>query len=118
MPAGFFPRKRGLRQGDSLSLFLFVLIMERLSRKIKKVSQLDWIKGFHAEIRGQGTIMISHLLDTNDTLIMCNASEEQILYLKTILLLFEAISGLHIKYAKSQILVNKVSNIQKLAIFN
>ncbi|KAG5614537.1 hypothetical protein H5410_014361 [Solanum commersonii] len=37
----------------------------------------------------------------NDTLIFCDAEEEQLKYLRVILVLFEGISGLHINWRKS-----------------
>jgi len=37
---------------------------------------------------------ITHLQYVDDTLIFCDAEEEQLKYLRTILILFEAISGL------------------------
>jgi len=47
--------------------------------------------------------------------IFCRTEESQVKYLRIILILFEAISGLHINRRKSQIFpVNEVPNIQML----
>ena len=68
-PTGFFQSSRGLRQGDPLSPYLFVVVMEAFSVLIKKAVA----EGFLAPclIRGRRSegVQISHLLFVDDTLI-------------------------------------------------
>ena len=58
---GFFGSSRGLRHGDSLSPFLYLLIMEVLSRILKKSEDGGLIQDFHVGPISFTGIRISHL---------------------------------------------------------
>lgn len=74
------------------------------------------MEGFIIEDRNRCKVEVSHILYSDDTLVLCKADERQLLYLKTILLAFEAISGLHVNWGKSIIFsVNADHAILKLA---
>ena len=72
----FFGNSRGLRQGDLLAPFLFLLIMEVLSCILKKTEEGSLIQGFHVGPNSSTSIRISHLLFTDDTILFCDASRE------------------------------------------
>ena len=58
---------------------------------------------------------MTHLLFADDTLIFCDASASQVEYLREILASFEAVSGLHINLAKSELVpIGEVTNMGKL----
>ncbi|KAH0670732.1 hypothetical protein KY290_026130 [Solanum tuberosum] len=100
-PAGFFPSERGLRQGDPLSPFLFILAMEGLNNMIRVANQNDWIKGFNIGNQSGVNLQICHLLYADDTLIFCDAKAEQVSYIRVVLVIFEAISGLAMNWGKA-----------------
>ena len=61
--------------------------------------------------------MISHLLFVDDTLVFCEASQDQMAYLSWLLMRFEACSGLRINLEKSELIpVGRVHNIEDLAL--
>eukprot|EP00268_Persea_americana_P008169 TRINITY_DN13144_c0_g1_i12.p1 TRINITY_DN13144_c0_g1~~TRINITY_DN13144_c0_g1_i12.p1 ORF type:complete len:489 (+),score=85.97 TRINITY_DN13144_c0_g1_i12:613-2079(+) len=105
-PTGFFSASRGLRQGDPLSPFLFVIIGEALSRMLHAGVNANLFEGF----RPANTILeISHLQFADDTLLFCNADEDQLRNVKAILFYFEAVSGLRVNFFKSELIGIKVN---------
>ena len=85
---GFFGSFRGLRQGDPLSPLLFLLIMEVLSRILKKTKENNLIQGFHVGAVNSVGVRISHLLFADDTILFCDASKEQLLSIRLVLSCF------------------------------
>nr|XP_009610448.1 uncharacterized protein LOC104104150 [Nicotiana tomentosiformis]XP_016449348.1 PREDICTED: uncharacterized protein LOC107774363 [Nicotiana tabacum] len=115
-PVGFFSPHKGLRQGDQLSPFLFILAMEGLSHILGRAKELRWIQGFQVGRNPANSVTVSHLLYANDTLIFCDTERSQVINLNLILLIFEVLSGLHINMLKSIIYpVNEVQNLEDLA---
>ena len=93
---GFFQSFKGLRRGDPLSPYLFVIAMKALSRILRKAISGGFLLA--CKLRGGGGegAHVSHLLFADDTLVFCGASQDQMKYLSWTLLWFEAISGLRI----------------------
>ena len=73
---GFFGSSRGLRQRDPLSSLLFLLIMEVISRLLKKTKECNLIRGFHVGAMNFVGVRISHLLFADDIILFCDASRE------------------------------------------
>ena len=80
-PLGFFQNSRGLRQGDSLSLYLFVLAMEALSCLLGRAREDGFLTSFKVNGRGGEGLEVTHLLFADDTLVFCEASHTQLTYL-------------------------------------
>ena len=72
----FFGSSRGLRQGDLLSALLFLLIMEVLSRILKKTKDCDLFRGFHVGPSNSIGVRIPHLLFVDDARLFCDASRD------------------------------------------
>ena len=115
-PIGFFNSTRGLRQGDPLSPYLFVIGMEVFSILVDKAASRGFLSGFKIVNRDGEELQINHLLFVDDTLVFCSDSRDQLAYLSWILLWFEAIFGLKINLDKSSILsIGDVVNLDVLA---
>ena len=76
------------------------------------------LEGFHVGSSVSRGLLVYHLLSADDTLIFCRPCESDLGYLRCILLLFEAMSGLRMNLSKSSIIsIGEISNIHHLASF-
>ena len=115
--AGFFPSTKGLRQGDPLSPYLFVMGMEVLDVLIRKAVEGGFLSGFNLRGGSGPPLNISHLFFADDTIIFCEARKDHLTHLSWILFWFEAASGLRINLAKSEIIpVGEVVEMEELAV--
>lgn len=100
----FFSPKQGIRQGDPLSPYLFVLCMDRLSHLIVEAFQdISWTP-LHAGRLGP---QIAHLMFADDILLLGKASIEQMATVKEVLHKFCLCSGQAVSFHKPSILFSK-----------
>jgi hypothetical protein len=100
--------QRGLKQGDPLAPFLFLLVVKGFSGVVRKAVDLDIFKGFSV---GRNPVVISHLQYADDTLCIGEASVSNIWALKAILRGFEMASGLKVNFWKSGLMGVNVSSV-------
>ncbi|XP_052114148.1 uncharacterized protein LOC127745457 [Arachis duranensis] len=100
-PSKPFKMERGLRQGDSLSPFLFVLVVDVLSRMIGEAVRNGRISPL---LVGRDNIELSHLQFADDTILLCPPDEETVRNYKRLLRCFEMMSGLSINFEKSNLI--------------
>jgi hypothetical protein len=98
---------RGLKQGDPLAPFLFLLVAEGFGGAMRRAELLGLFKGFN--IRSGGPT-ISHIQYADDTLCIGEASVENLWSLKALLKGFEFASGLKVNFLKSSIIGINVEN--------
>ena len=104
----FFSSSKGIRQGDPLSPLLFDIVMEGLSHMLDVAATTSQFSGFFVGNTAGNSVMVSHLLFTDDTLIFCDADPMQIASLRAILARFEEVSGLRINLGKSELVPIRV----------
>ncbi|GKU91977.1 hypothetical protein SLEP1_g5773 [Rubroshorea leprosula] len=103
----YFQPKRGLRQGDPLSPYLFIMVMEKLSHMI--MSRLQEHKWTPFRL-SHGGLTLSHLFFADDLMLFGKASITQIETIIDCLSEFARRSGLEINLGKSKLFVSP--NIQ------
>ena len=115
-PVGFFPSSRGLRQGDPLSPYLFIIGMEALNCLVNHAVEGNYLSGSRIVDRRWEDLTIFDLLYAYDTLLFCEADNDQLKFISWILMWFEAMSGLKINLIKREIiLIRPMTNAEELA---
>lgn len=100
--------QKGLKQGDPLAPFLFLLVAEGLAGLMRNAVSLGIFKGF--KIWNEEEV-ISILQYANDTLLVGEATWSNLWATKSILRCFEMVSGLKVKFHKSRVIGVNVDNI-------
>ncbi|KAI9174132.1 hypothetical protein LWI28_012433 [Acer negundo] len=105
--AGFFSGKRGLRQGDPMTPYLFVIAMEVLSKiLVNRIADSHSFK-FHWKC---DEIKLSHLCFADDLIMLCHGSPSSAHVLKAALDELSLLSGLLANHAKSNIFTSGLSS--------
>ncbi|XP_016192211.1 uncharacterized protein LOC107633090 [Arachis ipaensis] len=97
-PSKPFRMKRGLRQRDPLSPFLFVLVVDVLHKMVGEAVKNGRISPL---LVGRDNIELLHLQFSDDTILFCPQETEIIVNYKRLLHCFKLMSGLSINFEKS-----------------
>ncbi|KAL0890312.1 hypothetical protein Bca101_014295 [Brassica carinata] len=113
--AGYFQSKRGLRQGCSLSPYLFVLCMNVLSRMIDEAAVRGAI-GYHPSCK---KLSLTHLCFADDLMIFADGTKKSIEGILRVFEDFDKMSGLKISMEKSTLFMagNDTSRKETLSYF-
>lgn len=95
-----FPRGSGIRQGDPLSPYIFVLCMEKLSHLFQSAIEIgDW----KPICSSQNCPLMSHLFFADDLILFAEASCKQARALKKCMDRFCKLSGRAVNFEKSKL---------------
>ena len=94
---GYFSSHRGLRQGDGLSPFLFVLLMDVLSEMFNSIGENPDFRYQH----NMSKLALNHLCFADDLLLFCKGDQSSVQCLLNTLSLFTQFSGLNVNLTKS-----------------
>ena len=86
-----------------MSPLLFVLVMEAVSRMLDKAIHEGRLSSFNVGVFARRSLMVSHLLFTDDPLIFCDTNIDQMLILHMVLIWFEVVSSLKVNLGKSEL---------------
>jgi hypothetical protein len=97
-----FGSRRGVRQGDPFSPFQFNVAAEGLAKMIQQAQSASLVTGLVPHLIENGVVSLQY---ADDTIILVQDDMEQIIHLKLILYMFEAMSGMKINFLKSEVMM-------------
>nr|GEV08903.1 RNA-directed DNA polymerase, eukaryota [Tanacetum cinerariifolium] len=100
-PTEEFQFGKGLKQGDPLSPFLFILIIESLHLSFQRIVDEGMFKGIKL---GEGLVNLSHMFYVDDAVFVGQWCENNITTLVHVLDCFYKVSSLRINMSKSKIM--------------
>lgn len=99
-PCGEFKLKKGLRQGDPIFPFLYLIVAEGLGLLVHRAMEEGILK---PDMIGREKVIVSHLQYADDTIFLCTGELEILVVIKRILRLYEFISRLKVNFLKSML---------------
>ena len=106
-PTHEFPLEKGLRQGDPLSPFLFLLAAEGLNVMMSGLVNTNLFEGYM--LGTHNALVVSHLQFADDTLMLGVKSWGNVRALRAVLLLFETMFVLKVNFNKSMLVGVNIS---------
>ncbi|KAL2252839.1 UNVERIFIED_CONTAM: hypothetical protein Sindi_0078600 [Sesamum indicum] len=103
-PHGFFRGARGLRQGDSLSPYLFVLVMEVLHLGFLQLIDQEEIFSYHWKCEAARIFQLGF---ADDVILFCRADMNSLRIFKAGLDRFAEWSGLRLNVQKSHLIISR-----------
>jgi len=100
-PTDEFPLKRGLRLGDPLSPFLFLLAAKDFNVIMKALVANNIFTGY--KVGGAVCVFISHLQFADDTIILGEKSWANVRIMREAIHIFAVMSGLKLNFHKSML---------------
>ena len=104
---GFFTSARGIRQGCSLSPYMYVILNNILSKLLNGAAEAKEF-AYHPQCEG---VKLTHLSFSDDILVFTEGNATYLIGVLAVMKKFAQMSSLHINVAKSSILVSG-SNLQ------
>ncbi|GKD16760.1 RNA-directed DNA polymerase, eukaryota, partial [Tanacetum coccineum] len=99
-PSSEFKFHKGLKQGDPLSPFLFILVMESLHISFNNILNAGLYKGIHID----DSLTLSHLFYADDAVFIGKWDKANVTTIVNMLKCFYLASGLKINIHKSKIM--------------
>lgn len=97
---------RGLRQGDPLSPYLFIICVEGLSALLRKYELNKWVHGIKVCRKAP---MVTHMLFADDSYLFCKADSSEAMKMVELLSVYERASGQQVNKDKSSIFSAQMS---------
>ncbi|XP_071728650.1 uncharacterized protein [Rutidosis leptorrhynchoides] len=114
-PTREFTLKRGLRQGDPLSPFLFIIVMEGLHLAFHRAIETDFIRGIKV---GMDNVHLSHFIYADDVIIFYDWNALELTCILLIFEIFYRVSGLKLNVTKSHVYSIGVADSEVISLSN